>query len=217
MNADNLAKGDTGPENPEADDGIIDSSPSASDPSESTSEKPLPLATCVRWMVLGEKTVAGLLLLIIVSTMAAQVFARYVFGSPFQWSEEVARLALIWMTFISAAFVMAERRHIAVDMISSRVDDSGKLFIECLSYIVVAGSCLLLLIGGANFVWYVGKVGSPALGVPKSWWYGAGMVGLLLMAIHSLVNLLQVWMTGKPIPRETHVEEAFQLDLEQSE
>lgn len=214
MNADN----DTGPENPEADEALIDSSPPASDASESTSEKPLPLATCVRWMVLGEKTIAGLFLLVIVSTMAAQVFARYVFGAPFQWSEEVARLALIWMTFISAAFVMAERRHIAVDMISSRVGDGGKLFIECMSYVVVAASCLLLLIGGANFVWYVGKVGSPALGVPKSWWYGAGMVGLLLMAVHSLVNLLQVWMTGKPIPRETHVEEeAFQLEMEQSE
>lgn len=214
MNADN----DTGPESAEAGNALIDSSPPASDASESIREKPLALATCVRWMVLGEKTIACLFLLTIVSTMAAQVFARYVFGAPFQWSEEVARLALIWMTFISAAFVMAERRHIAVDVISSRVGDRGKLFIECMSYVVVAATCLLLLIGGAKFVWYVGKVGSPALGVPKSWWYGAGMVGLLLMAAHSLVNLLQVWMTGKPIPRETHVEEeALQLDMEQSE
>ena len=209
---------DTGPEMSEADDAFMDSTPPASNASESSSQKPLPLATCVRWMVLGEKTVAGLFLLVIVSTMAAQVVARYVFGAPFQWSEEVARLALIWMTFISAAFVMAEGRHIAVDIISSRVGDGGKLFIECMSYVVVAASCLLLLIGGASFVWYVGKVGSPALGVPKSWWYGAGMVGLLLMAVHSLVNLFQVWMTGKPIPREPHVEEeAFQLDMEQSE
>jgi len=201
MNADN-PKGDTA---------------HASDPSEPNSEKPLPLAGFVRWMVVGEKTIACLFLLIIVFTMAAQVFARYVFGAPFTWSEEVARLALIWMTFISAAFVMAERRHIAVDMISTRVGDGGKLFIECLSFVVVAATCLLLLIGGAKFVWYVGKVGSPALGVPKSYWYGAGMVGLLLMAIHSLVNLFQVWKTGKPLPREAHVEEeALQLDLEQN-
>ena len=208
---------DNGPEKSEADDALKDSAPPASNASESSSQKPLPLATCVRWMVLGEKTVAGLFLLVIVSTMAAQVVARYVFNAPFQWSEEVARLALIWMTFISAAFVMSEGRHIAVDIISSRVGDGGKLFIECMSYVVVAASCLLLLIGGASFVWYVGKVGSPALGVPKSWWYGAGMVGLLLMAVHSFVNLFQVCMTGKPIPREPHVEEeTFQLDMEQN-
>lgn len=209
---------DTGPENSEADKAFMDVTSPASDAYESTGDKPLPLATWVRWMVLGEKTLAGLFLLVIVSTMAAQVVARYVFDAPFQWSEEVARLALIWMTFISAAFVMAEGRHIAVDIISSRVGDGGKLFIECMSYVLIAASCLLLLIGGANFVWYVGKVGSPALGVPKSWWYGAGMVGLLLMAVHSLVKLFQVWMTGKSVSREPHVEEeAFQLDMEQSE
>ncbi|MDG2221389.1 MAG: TRAP transporter small permease [Rubripirellula sp.] len=214
MNADK----DTGSANPQTERASHDSGLPPSDASESTSKKPLPLANFVRWMVIGEKIIACLFLLVIVFTMATQVFARYVFDAPFQWSEEVARFALIWMTFISAAFVMAERRHIAVDMISSRVGDRGKLFIECMSYVVVAASCLLLLIGGANFVWYVGKVGSPALGVPKSWWYGAGMAGLMLMAVHSLVNLLQVWMSGKPIPRENHVEEeAFQLEMEQSE
>lgn len=209
---------DKGHEAPEVDASSIDSSPLTNDSAESPGEKPLRLATWVRWMVFGEKTMAGLFLMVIVSTMAAQVFARYIFGSPFPWSEEVARLALIWMTFISAAFVMAERRHIAVDMLSSRVGDGGKLLIECISYLVIAATCLVLLIGGAKFVWYVGKVGSPALGVPKSLWYGAGMAGLLLMAMHSLVNLLQVAMTGKPIPREPHVEEAgFQLEMEQSQ
>jgi len=193
-------------------------SPEAGDASVASGSKPLPLANVVRWLVVGEKTIAAMFLFVIVTAMAAQVFARYVFGAPFQWSEEVARLALIWLTFTSAAFVTAEGRHIAVDMISSWTGDTGKLLIECLSYVVVAGSCLLLLTGGASFVWYVGKVGSPALGVPKSWWYGAGMLGLLLMALHSLVNLFQVWMTGKPIPRETFVEdEAFQLEMEQSE
>ena len=182
------------------------------------SETTLPLASFVRWLVFTEKTIAALFLVLILSTMAAQVFARYVFGAPFQWSEEVARLALIWMTFISAAFVMAEGRHIAVDTISERLGDRGKLFIECLSYVVVAATCLLLLFGGARFVWYVGKVGSPALGIPKSIWYGAGGVGLLLMAFHSLVNLYQVWVTGKPIEREANVEEeAFQLEMEQNQ
>jgi len=111
---------------------------------------------------------------------------------------------------------MAQGRHIAVDMISARVGDRGKFLIECFSFLVVAGACLLLLIGGAKFIWYVGKVGSPSLGVPKSWWYGAGGVGLLLTAFHSLINLFQVVVTGRPIPRESALEEeAFQLHMEE--
>lgn len=193
-------------------------SPAADTTTQSSAEQAGGLATFLRWIVLGEKTIACLFLLIILITMGAHVIARYVFSDPFQWSEEVARLALIWMIFISAAFVMAEGRHIAVDMVSSRVGDRGKLFIECFGYVVVAAACLLLMIGGVRFVWYVGMVGSPGLGVPKSYWYGAGMVGLLLMAMHNLLNLYQVWVTGKPIPRDIHVEEeGFQLEMEQSE
>ena len=179
-------------------------------------DKPLPMANLVQLMVRGEQAIAALLLFIILATMATQVFARYVFGSPFSWSEEVARLSLIWLTFISAAFVMAQGRHIAVDMISARFGDRGKFLIECFSFLVVAAACLLLLIGGAKFIWYVGKVGSPSLGVPKSWWYGAGGVGLLLTAFHSLINLFQVVVTGRPIPRESALEEeAFQLHMEE--
>ena len=44
------------------------------------------------------------------------------------------------------------------------------------------------------------------------------MVGLFLIAAHSLLNLLQVLITGKPIPVETNTgEEGFQLELEASE
>ena len=200
------------------DSGSMKSVSEQTKPRQKIRKRSLPLERLVRSIVLGEKLLAGLFLLIILSTMAAHIIARYLFGSPFQWSEEVARLALIWMTFMSAAFVMAEHRHIAVDMISSRISDRGKLVIECMSYVIIAFSCLLLLIGGANFVWYVGKVGSPALGVPKSFWYGAGLAGLLLMAMHAIVNLLQVILTGKPIPQEMEADdEAFRLDMEQSE
>ncbi|MGB1926255.1 MAG: TRAP transporter small permease [Rubripirellula sp.] len=188
------------------------------DSSQDVRKQTLPFEGFVRGIVLVEKLLSGLFLLIILSTMAAHVIARYLFDDPFQWSEEVAKLALIWMTFISAAFVMAEHRHIAVDMITSKISDRVNLMIECVSYVIIAFSCLLLLIGGANFVWYVGKVGSPALGVPKSFWYGAGMAGLLLMAMHAIVNLVQVILTGKPIPRETQAEEeALRLEMEQSE
>lgn len=185
---------------------------------DTSNENPLPLAKLVRLMVRGEQGIAALLLFIILASMVTQVFARYVFGAPFSWSEEVARLSLIWLTFISAAFVMAQGRHIAVDMISNRVGDRGKFLIEIFSYLVVAAACLLLLIGGAKFIWYVGKVGSPALGVAKSWWYGAGGMGLLLMIIHSLINLYQVIVTGKPIPfKNAMKEDALQLDLEEGQ
>ena len=190
----------------------------ANDLNSTDSATALPFSRCVRWMSLAERFLGGLFLFVILATMRAQVFARYFFGAPFQWSEEVARLALIWMTFMAAAFVMAEGGHITVDVLSPRLSVRGQLWLECLSHAVVAGACLLLLIGGSRFVWYVGKVGSPSLGIPMSWWYGAVSVGLLLMAIHSIVNLLQVLATGRPTVREAITEEeAMHLEMEPGE
>lgn len=182
----------------------------------------VPFARLVRWMVLAEQSFAALFLFVILATMGAQVFARYFFGAPFSWSEEVSRLALIWMTFMAAAFVMAEGRHITVDVLSARLSVRGQLWLECLSHGIVAGTCLLLLIGGSRFVWYVGKVGSPSLGIPMSWWYGAVGAGLLLMAIHSLLSLFQAIATGRPLVIElarssAADDEALHLKLEQGE
>ena len=189
----------------------------ANDLNSTDSATALPFSCCVRWMSLAERFLGGLFLFVILATMGAQVFARYFFGAPFQWSEEVARLALIWMTFMAAAFVMAEGRHITVDVLSPRLSVRGQLWLECLSHAVVAGASLLLLIGGSRFVWYVGKVGSPSLGIPMSWWYGAVSVGLLLMAIHSTVNLIQVLAAGRPTMREATAEEdALHLEMEPS-
>lgn len=194
----------------------VEEPPNAQDATGRAPNRTTSLESWIRGVVLIEKTVAGLFLLLIVISMGTQVFARYVFDKPFQWSEELARLALIWMTFVSATFVLADGKHIAVDMLSNRLGARGKFWIECLGHTVVAGACLLLLIGSVKFVWYVGAVESPALGVPKSWWYGAGLMGLFLMALHSLLNLLQVCRTGSPSPRETSIEdEGFHLEMEQ--
>ena len=55
-------------------------------------------------------------------------------------------------------------------------------WLDCFTNGLVVLTCLMLLIRGLRFVWRVGLVGSPALGIPMSWWYAAASVGLLLMA-----------------------------------
>ena len=152
-----------------------------------------------RWierLVQVEKLAAAGLLAAVLGIMATQVAARYLFRAPIPWSEEAARFALIWLSFIAASFVMAEGRHITVDLVSARLGRSGKLLLECVSGCLVTASCLLLLIGGLPFVWRVGPVSSPALGIPMSWWYGAASVGLTLVAFHSLMNMVHALRTG---------------------
>jgi TRAP-type C4-dicarboxylate transport system permease small subunit len=150
------------------------------------------------WLLAAERASAAVLLLTILGTMGAQVVARYVFHSPISWSEEWARFALIWLAFLSAAFVMAEGRHIEVDVVSTRMSPAGRRRLELLRNGVVVMACLLLLIGGFRFVWRVGLVPSPALGIPKSCWYGAASAGLGLIALHGVGTIVAALRGEQP-------------------
>jgi TRAP-type transport system small permease protein len=168
------------------------------------------LNRCLIWV---EKVLAVLILIGIVGTMFAQVVARYVFRTPFSWSEELCRLGLIWLTFLAAAYIMAQRRHLAVDLWSSRVGVVGKTRADLLVHVVVAMTCLLLGLGSLRFVWYVHPVGSPALGIAKSYWYAGVSVGLLLMAFHALVHAWATWKGEVPeIESTAEPDEKLQLN-----
>ena len=89
---------------------------------------------------------------------------------------------------------------------------------ECLSHCIVAAACIILPVGGLAFVQRVGKVPSTALGVPKTYWYGAITVGMLLMAAHSIINLLQTIARGQATASQSGAEdEAMNLELEPGE
>jgi TRAP-type C4-dicarboxylate transport system permease small subunit len=156
-----------------------------------------PLDRAMNWLRIVEQLMAAGLLATILGSMGAQVVARYLFHSPISWSEEWARFALIWLAFLSAAFVAAEGRHIAVDMVSAWLSARSKLVLECVSNGLIVGTCLLLLGGGLRFVWYVGLVRSPALGIPMSCWYGAASTGLALMALHTTCHTLTALRRGR--------------------
>lgn len=162
-----------------------------------------------QWLAIG-------ILITILGTMGLQVFARYVFGSPISWSEEVARLGLIWLTFIAAGFVAARGQHIAVDLsgpepepvtnhtkaagpsdVGDRRDDDRDGFLEAsqpvrwfsrsrLVDVLVLVSSLMLLIGGLPFVLRVYPVASPSIGLSMTYWYGAASVGLVLLSLHAI-------------------------------
>jgi TRAP-type transport system small permease protein len=152
----------------------------------------------VRGLARVERWASVFLLSLVLGLMATQVVARYVFRSPIAWSEELARFALIWLAFVSGAWVMAEGRHLVVDFVSARLPRRGRVALDCLSGGIVVATCLALLPAGAWFAWQMGGVKSSALGIPMSWWYFAPVTGLALLALHSGVR---IWMTirrGEP-------------------
>src|SRR5699024_3222335 len=69
-----------------------------------------------RWLIAAERFVAGGLLLAIFAMIIFQVFTRYVLNTPLSWSEEQARLMVVWLTFPGAGIVASTNANITCDL-----------------------------------------------------------------------------------------------------
>jgi len=92
-------------------------------------KKPLDLALPLRIIV-------GVMFLAIVVLTLAQVFARYVLDSPLLWSEELARLLLVWVVFLGSAVVCWDGRHLNVDTFYSRFPARFRFYVRVFNALI---------------------------------------------------------------------------------
>lgn len=137
-----------------------------------------------------EEAVSALLVLLVLGLVLLQITARYVFNDPFVWTGELARFGLVWLTFVGSTFVMARGRHIAVDVVSQPLGPRGRMALDIVSSIITIATALFLLPASFDFTVSMNRIGSPALDIPMSVVYSAGLVGFALLAAHCLVRLI---------------------------
>lgn len=115
--------------------------------------------TARRWLSLGLEGVAVVGFSVMCISLILQVVFRYVLQMVAPWTEELARFACIWSTFLGAAICFEERAHIKIDFVIVKVSRKATSNILLLIDIIVTsifivvvfyGSILLLDIAGAD-------------------------------------------------------------------
>lgn len=83
-----------------------------------------------------------------------QVFSRYILGTSFTWTEELARFSLIWMTILGAAYLNGKREHLSMDFLYQKLSITNKkkasILIEILVFLF---ALVVMVIGGFNLVY----------------------------------------------------------------
>lgn len=90
------------------------------------------------------KIAVGFALAVILSLTLAQVILRYFFDSPLLWSEELSRLLVVWMTFIGAAAVCWQGRHLSVDVFVVLLPERVRKFIRLINQFLALGFLTIL-------------------------------------------------------------------------
>lgn len=166
---------------------------------------PLKAARLVwRW---GTETVVAFLMAVMVGTIILQVFYRFVLGDPLSWSEELARYAFVWITFLGAAVAYRHGAHIAIETVVALLPRRGR---EALAWVVDAlmvGALVVLLVQGLAIVEVNSNVEATMLEIPMSWVYGSVPVSAAIMLAYQVERTLLRLRGALPPATKTDGEE----------
>lgn len=144
------------------------------------------------------------------------VVLRYGFNSGLFFSEEISRLAFVWLVFAGAQLMLHENGHIGVDILTSRVSPRVAKYMLLLTQMLMLYVTWLFLQGSWKQTLINLHVGAPSTGVSMALFYGAGLVFSVLSA--ALITMQLIDNLRKPAgaynPRvsdnDTHVASSTQ-------
>jgi TRAP-type C4-dicarboxylate transport system permease small subunit len=138
----------------------------------------------------GVGLLANLLLLAMISAIAIQVAARFIFSAPTVWSEELARFLLVSITMVGSAVLIEKNEHITIDIFLDAVPSALRIWLKWLRDAITLTVCGLLVHYGWTLVGIGGRQTSTGLAVKMSVPYTAIPIGAALMALVLVLSRL---------------------------
>ena len=134
---------------------------------------------------------AGLMFAITLVIVVVNVFMRYFVGHVLPWGEEVATSCFVYTTFVGAAWCLRTHQHVGVDLVVDRMPTGIRNVVQLLTdlIIVVLNSYITYL--SVQFIISSKVKTMPILKISSVYLNAALFIGFGLMAIYSLVNLIQ--------------------------
>lgn len=165
----------------------------------------------IRALVNVERILSCSLLVATFGLVLSQVISRYVFSNPLTWTEELARFALVWLTFISAGFVMARRLHVTVDLVAAKLSKRGAVLMDSFAMLVVLVVSGAMAWAGSQFALAVSRLNAPATEIPMSVVYASAALGFTLIFLHGVLNTYVNFKHPEQVPgaMENLEKEAF--------
>ena len=154
-----------------------------------------PWRAIVHGIGLVEQAIGALLLAAILVLVVALVAQRYLPGVNFPQTGEVARLAMVWGTFLMAGYLMAHDRHIAIHVVDYVLGGRALAAVKLIVNVIVLVTCLVLLY--ATYLLVAGDIGqvTAAAEIPLQFVNAVPIVGFALTALRALL-----WIALHDVP-----------------
>ena len=133
-----------------------------------------------------------ILLAVLVVDVVWQVVSRYILNSPSSFTDELARILLIWVGILGAAWATGKKMHLAIDFFIDKFNKKNRRLINKIINITVAlFAFFVMIIGGGNLIYMLLKLGNTtaALSLPIGYVYAVIPISGLLIVFYSLYHV----------------------------
>jgi len=147
-----------------------------------------------RWFDWAVERILAIVFVVFTLLSFTQVIARYFFGHPLTWTEEISRYLFVWVVFVGAGVAERYRAHVTLDFLVSRFSPRVRYWLDIVNGFLCAAMVLTL------FVWYGWSLTLIAMRQHSP--YGGPPVGMATLAIPvggllMVVNALRAAVHGR--------------------
>lgn len=150
----------------------------------------------VRVLTAIEVVIGVLCLLVIFTLVLFQAVQRYLPIDQVAWTGEVSRFGLVWLTFSAAGLLITMRGHIALEIVDAARSQMFVRVVQSAAMLIVAAVACMLVVEAIELIDSQGILKSAVLRIPMSWVYIPVLIGVVSTAIRSLIQAVQIALTG---------------------
>ena len=136
-------------------------------------------------------TVSGLLFLALFGVFIVQITARFGFNKPLPWTDEAAVILYLWVILWTTAWVVPEREHVVFDLLWNRANLRTRQAMRIVGNLLVGGLACVALPASWDYVHFMGREGSPVLGISFMWIYLPFVMLLVAVGARSVWAIVQ--------------------------
>lgn len=147
----------------------------------------------------GIEILIAFFLIIMISLMFMNVILRYFFNKGFAWSEEIARIAFIYLVYLGSIEAARDNRHLLIDSLLLKFKPTTQKYVYALIQI-----CIIWLMG----ILTVGSWGLMKLNLNDRWVatqfpiylvYLSGLILGVSIILISIANLFYLFVQKKSV------------------
>jgi TRAP-type C4-dicarboxylate transport system permease small subunit len=154
------------------------------------------LASLERWRhacFVALEAIVFVHVVVLLALILLQVFTRYVMHAALPWTEEVARMVLIWTVMLGAAIAMERKQHYVINVLSDRFRGSVQRTVLIATNLLGVVFLVALVYYGAQYMFANMMTTYVSTQVSRGWVYLALPVGATIMAGSLLVHSIEAW------------------------